>query len=810
MNINFRVTNQKLVRTSFEQIVENSINYLFCNFEFSEDWNECSKNAYFSQNGTIWYVSEVNEENICEIPIEVIKHTGFRMYLVARDVNNNMKITTNIINLNVELSGNGEGEKPSITDINSETLNIERQGNIIKIEIKDDYTTDKELQNAINELETSTNEKLTNYYTKSEVDEIKTNINEKINNEKQELTNTIESVNSTLNSRIDNLSSSQEKALENAINDVKNDTANTYTTKVEYNTHKIEFENFVKNVNALLSSDDTTLDTLQEIVNYIKNNKDLLDGITVNKINYADIVDNLETALTNKVLSANQGVVLKQLIDELNNSKVNKETVGQLNNLTTTNKSNIVESINEVNGKQNFLQPQKPKGTYENLSALQTAYPNGASGVYLTSDNGHWYYWNGSQYVDGGVYQASEIADDSINNFKVNDTINLLFDYDKVALSKGYKSYAVTNWEIGYITPSNGNNHVNSYTVRNATAITLSKKTIVLCSIPSGFRFRVYTYNASDDTYVGCTDWLTKSYEFTPDNTKKYRFAINNNDSEIVTNVMQILKSVIVAFSEDIFEINAKTRIESDVITLLHQGGMGNPYPMNTIENFIYSRKKGFKWFETDVSITSDGVMVISHDDIRRDINNVEVIISQTTYNDLNAHQFYQDSSIKIPTIDQLLSNAKKYGFNLSLEYKNNFTSMQQYYDLYNKVKEYDMLDKCIFGSWSIGYFVEMVQNGYKDSMFLIAVNELPNIETVDERYLYMVNNTKGFYLSLNRGVIEDANITNDVISTLRQNGIKVSVFQCDTVESVELYSTKVDSITSNYYSVNQLINDEI
>lgn len=138
MNINFRVTNQKLVRTSFEQIVENSINYLFCNFEFSEDWNECSKNAYFSQNGTIWYVSEVNEENICEIPIEVIKHTGFRMYLVARDVNNNMKITTNIINLNVELSGNGEGEKPSITDINSETLNIERQGNIVKIEIKDD------------------------------------------------------------------------------------------------------------------------------------------------------------------------------------------------------------------------------------------------------------------------------------------------------------------------------------------------------------------------------------------------------------------------------------------------------------------------------------------------------------------------------------------------------------------------------------------------------------------------------------------------------------------------------------------------
>lgn len=47
-----------------------------------------------------------------------------------------------------------------------------------------------------------------------------------------------------------------------------------------------------------------------------------------------------------------------------------------------------------------------PKGVYADLSSLQTAFPDGASGVYLTSDNGHWYYWNGSTWTDGGVYQA--------------------------------------------------------------------------------------------------------------------------------------------------------------------------------------------------------------------------------------------------------------------------------------------------------------------------------------------------------------------------------------------------------------------
>lgn len=47
-----------------------------------------------------------------------------------------------------------------------------------------------------------------------------------------------------------------------------------------------------------------------------------------------------------------------------------------------------------------------PKGVYANLSALQTAYPNGASGVYLTSDTGHWYYYNNG-WQDGGAYRES-------------------------------------------------------------------------------------------------------------------------------------------------------------------------------------------------------------------------------------------------------------------------------------------------------------------------------------------------------------------------------------------------------------------
>lgn len=70
-------------------------------------------------------------------------------------------------------------------------------------------------------------------------------------------------------------------------------------------------------LNALADSDDTTLDQLSEIVAYIKNNKSLIDGITTSKVNVDDIINNLTTNVTNKPLSAAQGVVLKALIDAI-------------------------------------------------------------------------------------------------------------------------------------------------------------------------------------------------------------------------------------------------------------------------------------------------------------------------------------------------------------------------------------------------------------------------------------------------------------------------------------------------------------
>ena len=75
-------------------------------------------------------------------------------------------------------------------------------------------------------------------------------------------------------------------------------------------------------LNAIANSTDIDLDDFKEVVAYIKANRGLIDAITTNKINYTDIINDLVTNVTNKPLSAAQGVALKLLIDNLTNSKL--------------------------------------------------------------------------------------------------------------------------------------------------------------------------------------------------------------------------------------------------------------------------------------------------------------------------------------------------------------------------------------------------------------------------------------------------------------------------------------------------------
>lgn len=85
--------------------------------------------------------------------------------------------------------------------------------------------------------------------------------------------------------------------IQNDLNSIDND----LNTKIDTNTETLQnnINDVSDRLNTVANSDDETLDQLSEIVSYIKNNKDLIDGITTSKTNVTDF-----NALSERVATA--------------------------------------------------------------------------------------------------------------------------------------------------------------------------------------------------------------------------------------------------------------------------------------------------------------------------------------------------------------------------------------------------------------------------------------------------------------------------------------------------------------------------
>ena len=72
-----------------------------------------------------------------------------------------------------------------------------------------------------------------------------------------------------------------------------------------------------------------------------------------------------------------------------------------------------------------------PKGVYSSVSDLETAFPEGTEGIYLISSGdyaGHWFYWNGTAWTDGGEY-LTDPGYDTLENALEEVTGNVVYQY---------------------------------------------------------------------------------------------------------------------------------------------------------------------------------------------------------------------------------------------------------------------------------------------------------------------------------------------------------------------------------------------
>lgn len=123
-----------------------------------------------------------------------------------------------------------------------------------------------------------------------------------------------------------------------------------------------------------------------------------------------------------------------------------KEQGEQFENDVNETLENYGDRIESVESELSNVAQGSPKGVYATLADLQAAYPTGTTGIYVVSADGHWYYWNGSAWTDGGTYQATQIADGSITYTKLADSLKdayvkkFIDDSAKITLNR-YQEY---------------------------------------------------------------------------------------------------------------------------------------------------------------------------------------------------------------------------------------------------------------------------------------------------------------------------------------------------------------------------------
>jgi len=142
------------------------------------------------------------------------------------------------------------------------------------------------------------------------------------------------------------------------------------------------------------------------------------------------------------------------------------------------------------------------------------------------------------------------------------------------------------------------------------------------------------------------------------------------------------------------------------IINYAHRGASGY-FPENTMLSFKKALELGATGIETDVQMTSDGALVLIHDEyVNRTTTGLGLVkdFTYTALNNLDAGSWFsiKYKNEKIPTAQELIIFAKENNLLLNLELKNNIISYSGLEEkLINMIYKYEYQNKVILSSFN-------------------------------------------------------------------------------------------------------------
>lgn len=229
------------------------------------------------------------------------------------------------------------------------------------------------------------------------------------------------------------------------------------------------------------------------------------------------------------------------------------------------------------------------------------------------------------------------------------------------------------------------------------------------------------------------------------------------------------------------------------IINYAHRGASGY-FPENTMLSFSKALELGATGIETDVQMTSDGVLVLIHDeDVTRTTNGLG-LVKDFTYaglNKLDAGSCFNKNyySEKIPTAEELIIFAKKNSILLNLELKTGviiYPGIEE--KLIEMIYKYNYQDKVILSSFNHYSMVHCkeISKEIKTGLLYMAGLYQPELycKTTKADALHP------YFYSINKEIIDNA----------KKEGLLVNPFTVnEEVHMKNLIKAGVDGLITNY-----------
>lgn len=248
----------------------------------------------------------------------------------------------------------------------------------------------------------------------------------------------------------------------------------------------------------------------------------------------------------------------------------------------------------------------------------------------------------------------------------------------------------------------------------------------------------------------------------------------------------------------------------SKIISVAHRGAMPTETPENTLVGYAKAKEMGFDYVELDVRLTSDGEIVILHDEtINRTGRNADgsTISSTINISDIALSQakeyvfcgsLYEDyPSVRIPTLEETIALCKSIGIKPWLDvYVEPTTAVLD--KIYTVLDKYGMRDSAVLGSSTYNWVRAITQyyskanvvtrsSTYSDTTSLL--NGLSNLRTGSNKVFVNVSSENMETYS----------------SLLRENGYKVVYVTPTKAEFTSVY-TLVDIVMSEDYEASEYL----